>query len=718
MSSAAVRIQAGTRLVYDGDAAQVVELLAAPSGVNVVLRVNPDHLIHVPLRELLTSDRVRVVPTEPGPASDDPWDTATVVLAELTERERLIMCERAAHVREVLTGFRSGSSFLAAPGEPRTQFDPQLPLMTRYQAKAQELGMSVRALNKWVVRFHRQGDAGLAPRSRGPSPNPTGKADLRWVDTALEVMVEHTDLSRPSETMVIRRTNARVIARYGADVVPQPSRSTAFRVLAVLERRHPTFRLSTKRNRDIADRPKEVYGKLRPTRPGEYLLMDSTRLDVFALDPVTLRWVRAELTVALDWYTRCVTGLRVTPVSTKSIDAATVLYQTFRPRPPGQNWPKEAVWPDHGIPSAVLMDVNTITGSVVGAAHPAIVPDTLVVDHGRIFVSEHLMSVCERLGISVQPARLKTARDKGPVERFFETLREDLLQVLPGYKGPDVYSRGVDPESEAFFFLDELEDIIREWVAVVYHRRPHSGLSDPHLHAMKMSPAMMFEHGVARAGYIEASRDPDLAYEFLKTVWRTIQHYGVEIGGRRYNGSVLDRYRNTSSAYGGKAKGRWPFQVDTDDVTRIYFRDPDTRRYHALVWEHAPSLMMPFSEDALAFARELAAAKYTYPDDTVAVADLFERWKLGLGATAKERRIALRMSRDQAVLLKDLPGLQEPEVAQLPSVARVMAAAGADEVKSEGSDSEEQALETGDDDSGEPENFYADALEDVWPGQL
>jgi hypothetical protein len=76
-----------------------------------------------------------------------------------------------------------------------------------------------------------------------------------------------------------------------------------------------------------------------------------------------------------------------------------------------------------------------------------------------------------------------------------------------------------------------LEDIIREWIAVVYHRRPHDGLSDPHLHAMKMSPAMMFEHGVARAGYIEAPRDPDLAYEFLKTEWRTIQHYGVEIGG-------------------------------------------------------------------------------------------------------------------------------------------------------------------------------------------
>ena len=32
MSSAAVRIQAGTRLIYDGDAAQVVELLRSSIG--------------------------------------------------------------------------------------------------------------------------------------------------------------------------------------------------------------------------------------------------------------------------------------------------------------------------------------------------------------------------------------------------------------------------------------------------------------------------------------------------------------------------------------------------------------------------------------------------------------------------------------------------------------------------------------------------------------
>ena len=76
-----------------------------------------------------------------------------------------------------------------------------------------------------------------------------------------------------------------------------------------------------------------------------------------------------------------------------------------------------------------------------------------MVDHGKIYLSEHLLSVCQRLGISVQPARPSTPTDKAAVERFFRTLREGLLAALPGYKGPDVYSRGEDPEGCAYFFL-------------------------------------------------------------------------------------------------------------------------------------------------------------------------------------------------------------------------------------------------------------------------
>ncbi|WP_158879583.1 Mu transposase C-terminal domain-containing protein [Amycolatopsis anabasis] len=717
MSSTAVRVGVGTRFHYDGEVVEVVELLSTTAGNEVVLKnATGRRIVRVSLRELLTSDRARVIPSGPGPAADDPEDTATVVLAELTDSERQRVLERAEHVREVLTGYRSGTAELAAASEPRPEYAPHLSATTRYESKAAELGIGLRTLKRWIADFRRDGEAGLAPKRERGASEPLGRTDERWVETALEVMVEHTGESRPSRTMVIDRANARITARFGSDAVRLPSRTTAFRVLEGLERRHPTFRLSTKRNRDIADRPAEAYGKLRPTRPGEYVLMDSTRLDAFALDPVTLRWINSELTVAMDWYDRCVVGLRLTPVSTKSVDAASVLYQVFRPRPAGAEWPEYAVWPEHGIPQAVLMDPAAIERP--GAAGPAMAPETIVVDHGKIYVSEHLTSVCRRMGISIQPARLRTGRDKGPVERFFRTLREDLLQALPGYKGPDVHSRGLAPEADAFFFLDELEAIIREWVATVYHHRPHSSLLDSHLPKLKMSPAMMFEHGMERAGYLEVPRDPDLGYEFLKTKWRTIQHYGVEIDGRRYNGPVLKDYEHETSPYTGKGEGRWPVQVDPDDITRVYFRDLDTpRRWHTLAWEHAPSLEMPLSEDALLFARRLAASKYTYPDDKLAVADLFERWNVGLGKTLPERRMALRLSREQATI--DLPEeSQEPAVSALPSVARVLAASTAScEVLTAVDD--EPVAEMGDDDADDLEaleiedDFYADALEDV-----
>lgn len=718
MTSAAVRIGVGTRLVHDGELVEIVEICTGQVGTDIVMKgMSTQTFIRARLNEILASDSTRVIPDSEGPCSDDDFELAGVVLAQLSDAERKEIVERAAHIREVLTGFRSGSEELALPGEPKPEYRTDVPLSRRYASKARELGAGLRSIERWVQQFQKYGEAGLVPTRDRRSAGLGAKVDPRWTDTAVEVMVEHTDQSRPSQTMAITRTNARVVARFGEGVVEVPSRATAFRVLAELENRYPTFRLSTKRNRDIAGRPSEAYGKLRPTRPGEYLLMDTTRLDVFALDPLTLRWVQAELTIGMDWYTRCVTGIRLTPVSTKSVDAAAVLYQAYRPRPPGRDWPTHAVWPEHGIPRSVLLDVDAVEETMkgAGAAGPAIVPETIVIDHGKIFVSDHLTSVCQRMGVSIQPARLRTGRDKGPVERFFRTIREDLLQALPGYKGPDVHSRGLDPESEAFFYLDELEAIIREWVAVVYHHRPHDSLVDPHLPGLRMSPAMMFEHGMARAGYIEAPRGPDLAYEFLKTEWRKVQHYGVDFGGRRYNGAALNSYRNMTSPYTGKAKGRWPIHHDPDDVTRIYFRDPETRAWSTLMWEHAASMYMPLSEDALQFARKLAASKYTYPDDRLAVADLLERWNLGLGSSVAERRIALRLSREASLLDAAEPS---HEITALPSVARVLAMAAPADVD-DTAPVEEDEPEAGDDDTDDEldtfdeDDFYADALEDA-----
>ncbi len=711
MSWAGTRLGIGTHFRLDGETVEVVEFASLVTGMEVILKDARDRLVRISVRELLTSERAEVIPTGPGPVADE-GESAAAVLARLTKEERKSVLDRAEHVREMLTGYRSGAEELARPVEPRPEYAPGLSLGKRYAAKASELGLTVRSMERWAQAYLENGEAGLVPR-KAPADGGLGNADPRWVEAAEEVLGEYEEESRPSIKLVLERVEARLQAVFGAGTVPLPKRTAGYRWMQELERRQPTFRLSTKRNREIAERPGGAYGKLRPTRPGEYLLMDTTRLDVFAFDPVTLKWVQAELTVAMDWYTRCITGIRVTPVSTKAVDAAAVLFQTYRPRPIPSTWPREAAWPDHGIPRAVLIDAEAAHGPITGAVGPALAPETLIVDHGKIYLSEYLTSVCQRLGISIQPARLRTGRDKGPIERFFRTLREDLLQVLPGYKGPDIHSRGLNPEKDAFFFLHELEAIIREWVAVVYHRRPHSGLVDPHLPKLNLSPTAMFEHGLARAGYIEVPRDPDLAYEFLKVKMRTVQHYGVEIDGRRYNGEGLEGLRDMAGSDVELAKRRHPFCIDPDDITRIYFRDRE-RTWHTLRWEHAPGLQMPLSEEALQFARRLAAKQYTYPNDKLAVSLLLERWNLGLGNSLVERRMALRLSREQRAV--EIPEKTATTVDTLPSVTHVMSlpvqaeppAAEAAPVVEEGDDDGDGLEEL-----GEEIDFYATALKDI-----
>ncbi|SCK18632.1 MULTISPECIES: hypothetical protein [unclassified Streptomyces] len=121
---------------------------------------------------------------------------------------------------------------------------------------------------------------------------------------------------------------------------------------------------------------------------------------------------------------------------------------------------------------------------------------------------------------------------------------------------------------------------------------------------------------------------------------------------------------------------------------------------------------MPLSEDALAFARKPAASKYRYPDDRLAVADLLERWNLGLGTTLAERRMALRLSREQAAI--ELPETEAETVVSLPSVRKALGTAP-DVAEPELA----EPAEVGDDDEADlddladEDDFYADALEDV-----
>lgn len=243
----------------------------------------------------------------------------------------------------------------------------------------------------------------------------------------------------------------------------------------------------------------------------------------------------------------------------------------------------------------------------------------------------------------MQPAIPNKPTDKPNLERFFRTLRESLLQYLPAYKGQDVYSRGKDVEDKAFYYVSELEQIIREWVGSVYHRTKHEGLCVPELGPGHFSPAEMWEIGLARSGVLTLPARADLAFEFLDVKWRTIQHYGVEVNGRRYDGPALNGFRDTRSPYGGEHAGLWPLSIDTHDVRFLYFRNIDTNEWHRLDWEHAAGLHAPFSQDAADYAKQVSVRLNRHVDPAQAVHDLLQAWSQDAVLTRRDRVLAKRI---------------------------------------------------------------------------
>ncbi|MGI8902719.1 MAG: Mu transposase C-terminal domain-containing protein [Solirubrobacteraceae bacterium] len=697
MSSLATELSVGTGVMYDGEGWRVTGL----EGSAVLIRSSRGRVLRIRTATLVSHPSTTLLADLPVVAEA----SLGVALASLSPAQAVELREQVEHVLEVLTGYRSGDPLLVRAGEPRPQYLPSLALGDRREAKAAELGVSTRSLKRWMRAYSESGPAGLLDGRLLRERAPLDGIDERWVGVATTVLAEHTDASTVTKQLMLERVSARLDAEFGEGVVRRPGAKRAGRALGELARGSNAFSGSAKGRRSIAGRPAAPYGRLRPTRPGEYLMLDVTPLDVFAMDPVTLRWVPLQLALALDLFSRCVVAVRLSSLSVKAVDAALLLFEAISPD--SRELTGGGLLPYGGTPTCVFVPGERL---LEGSGLPAVAPETVVIDHGRIFLSDHLRSVNERFGISVQPARPYMGSDKAALERLFRTLREGLLEALPSYKGPDVYSRGADVEDLAFYFRDELERIIRQWIAQVYHRTPHDGLVDPSAPGLAISPLEMLELGVARAGRLRVPLRPNTVYDFLPVAWRQINHYGIELHGLIYDGPTLNQYRRRASPYGGAKAGKWPFRYDPDDISRLFFQDPETLAWHPLWWRDREEIKVPFSGETLAYAKRLAATTDRHPHARQALRELLERWDAGLTANPTERRIAIRLSEQRAARLGEGEHEPLPTVEDLPEVRAVR------ERSADGDDDRPEDLAdlAPDEISSRPvseEDFYADALE-------
>ncbi len=661
--NATVTLAVGADVVFDGEAWRVAEF----DGPSVILKQAGARAVRLATSSLLATPGFSV-----QRASHGPEEGLGPLFDLMTADEYRHLRELESHLREVRTGYRSGSARRSLPGEPRPEYHPDLTREARIKAKAVEIGVSDRTVRRRLDNYSAEGLPGLIDGRTRAGHRRFGHVDERWIDCARDVIDEYVDASQPVRTRVFARINARVNAQHGADV-KIPSESTARRVLEELTRGQDTFEgRSSKQKRSIAARPPTPYNRFDANRIGQFLLLDTSPLDVFAMDPISLTWVNTQLTIAMDLTSRCITGLRLSPISAKAVDAAMVLYETIHPG--SKSHTGGGFLPYGGVPRDVIVGEGLLDGL------PGVAPETIVVDHGRMYVSEHVKTVCERLGFSIQPARKYRPTDKAPVERFFLTLRRGLLNALPAYKGPDVYSRGKRTEETAYYFIDELESIIREWIVTCYHQTPHEGLKNPSLPKVAFTPAQKWEVVMAKSGVLRIPARADLVYDFLPVRWRRIQHYGVELNGLRYDGVGLNGYRDATSPY-DRSDGKWPIRFDPADASRVFFQRPDDRQWCMLPWERATEASTPFSVEELQYARRLAIARDDPVDVEHALVSLLARWDAGHLTGLAERRIALRRAEQQDALLRqmlDPPGTGGEQSAGERAFSASLAAVAAD----------------------------------------
>jgi hypothetical protein len=546
-------------------------------------------------------------------ATDAPIESGVEVLrfgsvlldgGALSDRQLREAAELLGHLNEASFGYRSGDPGRPSPGEPRSQFDPACTtLRQRLEAKAAELGCSMERLRKRRRALQRRGLAGLVDGRVARAA--TGAAVDERLRAAIvaegQGLAEGSDVSK----MQFRARVASRLARESGEPLELPASRPTFNRL-VDDVLGPTglFRRPAKSRRSAQSAPSEDLGSLVAERPGEYVAIDTTGLDVFAIDPFTFQWVGLDLTAALDVCTRSILAFRLTPFSTQGVDLALLLSDLLSPTPMDGRWPSDVPYPYCGVPESLVLRAFELPQGTPLAPRPTVRPGTVVIDRGRDYQSVVFMAACEQLHINVQSARPYRGSDKPWIERLFRTMRERLLEGLPGYTGPNVLARGKDIEADAVYFTHELEAIIGRWIAVDYQCRPHDGLRLPQVPHLRLSPNEAYEEAVGRAGFLYAPRDPDLHLRLLPVQARVISRAGVEVAGLTYDSPALDPYRQQRCPWLA-FEGKWPIRVDPRDLHRAWFQDPRDQRFHELRWRHAREVERPFGASAITYVKRL-----------------------------------------------------------------------------------------------------------------
>jgi len=622
-------------LEYDGQSWQVV----AQDGPELALKdLMSGRIRRVGVAELLGDDSFLPDGSDRLPRLDS---AAILETLDTDARERVLFLRR--HVVEVLTGaapahLDASAENEAVPAHP--QYDPSLPLKDRIGTKVAELvaagtPIGYRSLERYIKAYRSDGLAGLVDGRMQRQASPTGRVDPTLVSLLEDAVKAQTQVSTGTRSRVIKQVSLEA-AQLGVSV---PSRSTLYRALDNLQKAgHPFGNATTRRAQ--SNRPDRPWGRQSPSRPGELVEIDSTPLDLMVVYPDGAAG-RIDLTVALDIATRTICAAILRPVATKAVDAALLLARALTPLPMQPGWSPSVAFSRSILPEGMIQGDNEIRASV--AAKPVIVPESITIDRGKVYVGSTFLNACERLQISVTKAAPRTPTDKPHVERVFAAINSGFTQYLSGYVGSNVIRRGAAPEAEAIWTLAEVQNLLDLWIIASWQNKPHPGLRHPAMPKKDLTPNEAYAALASVAPTVNVALDRDDYIGLLPVAYRTIQSYGINFENLHYDSPALHPYRSVKSGLPLPANDGWEVRYDPYRLQSIFVRDHFRGEWIEAEWTLAKQTLAPFSLDVLRAARQALQSRADSPTGFDILAEI-NRIQTGGARTLKEQRAAKRDS--------------------------------------------------------------------------
>ncbi|MFI6567039.1 transposase [Streptomyces sp. NPDC050534] len=431
---------------------------------------------------------------------------------------------------------------------------------------------------------------------------------------------------------------------HGANTVQVPPKATFNKLLSAMEE-SLGLQGTVAQRRARASRPAPPFTPTLALRPGEIVMMDSTPMDVLVMldDGVP---GRLELTTALDLATRSLCGV-LRPAGSKLTDVAVLLAQMMTPMVMRPGWPACLSMAASVVPHERLAAVDERLKDA--AARPVIMPQTVVVDQGKVFISPATQAACESLGISLQPVPPANGPAKAHEERSFGSINSLFCQWLPGYTGSHVGERGSKVEQEPLHTAAEIQALWEEFL-IHWHHRPHDGLRHPLMPKKALTPNQMWAALLPVTGYVPVPLTSDDFVEMLPEDWRPITDRGIRFDYRTFDDPCLNDHRGQDSGERSQ-NGLWEIHHNPYDPVRIWVRLPEG--FRELPWIHATSVEHLFTHhvwEHICKTVERTGSREEHEAELALALNDFLKRASGKGKlTAPERRVMAKSRASGAV---------------------------------------------------------------------